>query len=210
MTEQRKSRKVHPVLIAAYAFLALLVALTVSLMLAKASGKIPSFFGYSVLRIVSPSMEDAIPTGEYILIRKTDPASIQAGDVITFYSTDPSIYMQPNTHRVVERKETGGTFLFVTKGDNNPVADTTAVPAANVIGKYQCNLPFLTKVGGIFQNKIVFLLLILIPAAGFLLTELVHVIKVSHSIKQEASRVAFLQKEKERLRKGEDDPHDNA
>lgn len=205
MEEEKKlKRKRSPVLWAAYVLLALLVVLAVYLVAMKALGKIPSVFGYSVLRVVSPSMEDTIPTGEYILIKKTDPASVKEGDIITFYSTDPAIYMQANTHRVVAVEQGESGLLFTTKGDHNPVEDDVKVPQANLIGRYQTSVPVLTKIGGVFQNKTIFLLLVLIPAALFLISELVNVARVAHSFDSEDEKADFLENEKARLKAKEE------
>lgn len=211
MTNQTKKKKHSPLVWGVYILLGLMMALALYLMGMKMANRIPSFFGYSMLQIVSPSMEETIPTGEYILIRKTEPTDVRSGDIITFYSTDSAIYMQANTHRVVSVDSTGGTPVFTTKGDNNPVEDQTKVPAENLIGKYQRSLPALSKIGGIFQNKIVFLILILIPAAIFLIMELVNVAKISHSVRQDARRQAFITDEIARLRaeKGDSDGTEN-
>lgn len=199
-----KRRKRNPLIWVAYALLALLVVLAVYLVAMKASNRIPSVFGYSVLRVISPSMEDTIPTGAYILIQKTDPNEIAQGDVITFYSTDPAIYMQANTHRVIKVDNTGGSPVFTTKGDNNPIPDDTTVQKEHLIGRYRCNLPVLTKIGGVFQNKTVFLLLVLVPAALFLISELINVARVSHGVREQTRKEAFLVAEKARIKAEEE------
>lgn len=199
-----KRRKRNPLIWVAYALLALLVVLAVYLVAMKASNRIPSVFGYSVLRVISPSMEDTIPTGAYILIQKTDPNEIAQGDVITFYSTDPAIYMQANTHRVIKVDNTGGSPVFTTKGDNNPIPDDTTVQKEHLIGRYRCNLPVLTKIGGVFQNKTVFLLLVLVPAALFLISELINVARVSHGVREQTRKEAFLAAEKARIKAEEE------
>ena len=63
----------------------LTVVLLVSIfgiMTAKMRGEVPYFFGYSIMNIVSGSMEDTIPEGSYILIKKTDPSEIRKGDTL--------------------------------------------------------------------------------------------------------------------------------
>ena len=69
----------------------LVALLIISIISAKAKGEVPYFFGYSVMNIVSDSMEDKIPEGTFILIKKTDPSKIKFGDIICFYSDDPDI-----------------------------------------------------------------------------------------------------------------------
>ncbi|NLF36995.1 MAG: signal peptidase I, partial [Clostridiaceae bacterium] len=83
------------------------------------TNKVPSFFGYSVMNIISTSMEPQIPENTFILIKKADPADLKVGDVITFYSKDPTIRGLPNTHRITDIRIENGNFVFITKGDAN-------------------------------------------------------------------------------------------
>ena len=126
-----------------WASLALLALLIVNIFLAKIRGEVPSVFGYSVMNIVSGSMEnednpdEGIPEGSYILVRRVDPEDVKKGDVICFYSTDPSIYGLPNTHRVVEEPiVTEYGFEFVTKGDANHASDKYNAEGDRLIGRY--------------------------------------------------------------------------
>lgn len=124
---------------------ALLFLLLVNIFGAKMSGKVPSVFGYSVMNIISGSMEDEIPQGSYILIKKTDAEKVKKDDVICFYSTDPKIYGLPNTHRVVEEPIVkDGKIEFVTKGDASPENDTETAKGERLIGVYVKNLDGLT------------------------------------------------------------------
>ena len=80
----------------------LLAVMMFSIMGAKIKGRVPQIFGYSVVNIISGSMEDTIPEGSYILVQNVAPEEVKNGDIICFYSSDPSISGLPNTHRVVE------------------------------------------------------------------------------------------------------------
>ena len=104
---------------------------------AKMKGKVPSILGYSIMHIVSGSMEEEIPQGSYILIKKISPDEVNQGDVICFYSDDPSIYGLPNTHRVVsEPINTENGLEFVTKGDANAAEDSVRARGDRLIGVY--------------------------------------------------------------------------
>ena len=142
-----------------------LALLLVNIFGAKMSGKVPSVFGYSVINIISGSMEDEIPKGSYILIKKTDAENVRQGDIICFYSTDPSIYGMPNTHRVVEEPIIkDGKIEFVTKGDASPVNDTETAKGDRLIGVYVKSLDGLTAfVSGLTpQNLIIVIICLLI------------------------------------------------
>lgn len=123
----------------------LLFLVLVNIIGAKMSGKVPSIFGYSVINIVSGSMEDTISEDSYILIKQADPEDIKRGDIICFYSRDPAIYGALNTHRVVEDPITAdGKTEFVTKGDANPVNDKVTVRGEDLVGIYVKRLDALT------------------------------------------------------------------
>lgn len=145
--------------------ISLLVVLLVHVVSAKMKGKVPMVFGYSVMRIVSNSMEDAIPTGTYILVREAKAEEVREGDVITFYSIDPAIYNQPNTHRVMEIKtDEDGAISFVTRGDHNLKNDDYEVTGDKVIGIYCRNLVVLTAIAGFFMTKFMLIVIILVQA----------------------------------------------
>lgn len=122
----------------------LLGALLITLVVGRMANKITFIFDRAVVWILSNSMEEQIPAQSYILVEKIEAAEVKVGDVIVFYSDDPSLKGALNTHRVVEI--IGDNDEFVTMGDNNLVADTYTAKAEKVQGVYKSNLPFLTAV----------------------------------------------------------------
>ena len=146
-----------------WAVLIALVVVISAVFIAKAKGQVPRLFGYSVMRITTSSMEDAIPQGSYILIKKTDPKDIEKDDVICFYSQDPSIYGFPNTHRVIEEPVFDGEkYVYHTMGDNNLIPD--AVPASSdmLIGKYVKTLNGLTALSEATKSPSMMVVIIVI------------------------------------------------
>ena len=138
----------------------------------KYRGEVPYFFGYSVMNIVSGSMEDTIPAGTYILIQKTDASEIKKGDIICFYSDDPAIKGYPNTHTVVEDPIYGENGIeFVTKGDANLLKDEETAKGDKLIGRYVTNLPLLTKFAQSLRgNGVYFFMIILgVLCTGFMI-----------------------------------------
>ena len=123
-------------------------------MASKIRGEIPYFFGYSVMNIVSGSMEDTIPEGSYILIKKVDATEVRNGDIICFYSDDPAIKGYPNTHKVVEDPIYGENGIeFVTKGDANPRKDDYTAKGDKLIGRHVTNLNMLTDFSEMLEGK---------------------------------------------------------
>lgn len=135
---------------------------------AKMRGEVPRIGGYSIMKIISGSMEDEIPEGSYILIREIDPAEVGEGDIITFYSSDYMIYGLPNTHRVVEPPiVTDEGIEFVTKGDANPINDKVTAKGEDLIGIYVRRLDGLTKFSDALEGGGMFIIMIVLEAFIF-------------------------------------------
>lgn len=152
--------------ILSYILMAILVVIIVMTLIAKFNNKVPSVLGYSVLRISSGSMETTLPTGSYIVVKKTDPKDVKIGDIITFYSDDPTIYGMPNTHRVIGIK-TGedGKLIFQTKGDNNLIEDKYPPSEDALIGVFQTRLALVSVLSGAFGGNGTVVVIILAAVA---------------------------------------------
>ena len=155
----------------AYAILILLlVVLVLSLLIVRISGGIPSLFGYSVVRIVTPSMDPKIPVGSFILIKRIKPEKVEPGDIITFYTDDPdpTVAGKTITHRVLSVSLEDGKYVFTTKGDNketNPVPDAYPARGEKLVGRYVCGMLPLTAVVTLFRTHLPIAILVcaLIP-----------------------------------------------
>ena len=140
-------------------------------------GKAPEIYGYTVLRVMTGSMEPTYPVDTLIVVKKTDPAEIREGDVISFYSSDP--------HRVVNVKQEDNQWIYTTKGDGNNVADPYEVKSGDLIGKViYDSLPF-GKLSRLTANPLIFIPLILLPLAVILVTNLVRTISLAGKIAKE-------------------------
>jgi signal peptidase len=149
-----------------YAFLAFMFLVLVSIFISRAQGDVPRVFGYSIMKISSGSMEDTIPTGAHILIKKTAPEDIKKGDIICFYSEDPKIYGYPNTHRVIEDPiKTDSGYEYVTQGDFNPLKDEVTAKGNKLIGRYVIKLTFLTAITDFFTTKFMLVCMVTVQLA---------------------------------------------
>lgn len=138
-----------------WCLLVLLFLLLINIIGAKMRGKVPSVFGYSILNIVSGSMEDEIPQDSYILIKRVPAEEIKVDDIICFYSTDPQIYGMPNTHRVVKDPILkDGKYEFVTKGDANSSEDKVTAEGDRLIGVYVKTLDGLTSFSAFLKGNL--------------------------------------------------------
>ncbi len=103
---------------------------------------VPAVVGGSALTVLTQSMEPGLPPGTLIIIRPADPRDVGIGDVITYQleSGKPTVV----SHRVIERRvSTAGEVTFITKGDNNDLADTTPVAPVQIKGELWYAIPYL-------------------------------------------------------------------
>ncbi len=90
-------------------------------------------FGVQMFAVLSGSMEPAYPTGSLIYVKEADPASLEAGDVITFRLSESTIA----THRIVEviaDADNPEQFQYRTKGDANDMVDAGLVSSSELVG----------------------------------------------------------------------------
>lgn len=135
--------------------------------------------------VLSGSMHPTMDAGDVVFVYETDPATIEAGDVITYVRASDEI---PITHRVIEVVGTGTEPAFVTKGDANEDIDPGTVAASNVIGVVPAVtlpavgqlvfvLPELGRIVLLVQTPLGFGVLIGLPMLGFLTLELRDVLR---------------------------------
>ena len=176
------------------AVFAALLSVTVYIMVCGCIGKTASIFGYSVLKVVSGSMEPSIHEGDYIYIKRTDTDSLKAGDIISFYSQDDSIKGEINTHRISEVLSDG---TFVTKGDANKIEDSVTVQKVSIIGKYYGKLRFFKWLGSFASTKKLLILFVIIPTVCMAVYEVKTIAEIKiYSNREEALKAAEEEKEK--------------
>ena len=125
--------------------------------------KVPSVGGIFPMIVLTDSMEGTFDSGSLIICKTTDPADVEAGDIICFY--DPAGSGTTTvTHRVA-RVETDedGTLSFITKGDANNTEDSTPVPAENLVGVYQFHIAGLGSLAMFMQTTPGLILFIALP-----------------------------------------------
>ncbi len=108
---------------------------------------VPKLLGYEIYHVVSGSMEPEIPVGSAVYVKPAEPAGIQEGDIIAFWSEESVI-----THRVVKNKTVEGSFT--TKGDANAGEDMNDVPYAALIGLVTAHYPMLGVVMELLTSNV--------------------------------------------------------
>lgn len=117
--------------------------------------------------VYGESMHPQVRPWDAVVLKEVQPPEIQAGDVIVF--ADPEGKGRMVIHRVVEVKGTGGSLLFETKGDNNPVHDPVEVKPAYVVGKVAMRIPGFGMLLDFFTTPRGYLVCIALPAFWALL-----------------------------------------
>ncbi len=145
------------------------VLLVAAVVISKASGGEPAFFGYQIKTVLSGSMEPGIHTGSIIALKPGgDMTRFQKGDVITFMSAENILI----THRIVnvEMNKTIGEASYTTKGDHNDGADSTPVSSTNVVGQYTgFTVPYVGYAMNFAVSKAGSVLLMIVPGLLLLL-----------------------------------------
>lgn len=138
-------------------------------LISKKTGEAPKI---SLYTIISGSMEPSIKVFDIILVLRVDDFStIKKDDVITFISSSSISKDKTVTHRVMDIKKVNGKYEFVTKGDNNPTADSATAKESDIIGKTVLKIPKLGYIQVFILSKIGWILLILLPAIGIIITD---------------------------------------
>jgi signal peptidase len=109
---------------------------TISVLLLAAMPHALSLAGFDMFVVRGASMEPQIPLGSVILVKPVDPATVNAGDIISFRAPNDAVV----THRVLS-VVTGDVLSFNTKGDGSNAADPVTVPAPAVIGTVEVYIP---------------------------------------------------------------------
>ncbi|MDD5865758.1 MAG: signal peptidase I [bacterium] len=137
---------------------------------------------FSVYTIVSPSMVPTINVYDIIINKAVNnPTDIQKEDIITFTSTGVLSNGLTVTHRVQDittNKETN-EYEYITKGDNNLIADDAPAKYSNLIGKVILRFPGLGRVQAFVGSKLGWLVVVIIPALIIIIQDVLKLIKVT-------------------------------
>jgi signal peptidase len=128
-------------------------------------------------------MSPTFLAGDLIIIQSCDPATLEEGDIITFHTIINNEYAL-NTHRIEQLTDQDGIRSYVTKGDNNDIADTHVIADGDIVGKYVTRLPKVGKVLEVLSSSAGFLIIIVLPMLLFFVYQVYHLIMVSIQLKK--------------------------
>ena len=133
----------------------------------------------SLYTIISGSMLPTIQVYDVVVNQRIDdPAKLQEGDIITFISQSKINYGETITHRIIKVTYEDGKYYYTTKGDYNLVPDESPVEYNNVIGKVILKIPQLGQAQFFLLKQGSKLFLILIPAFGVLIYDLLKMLNL--------------------------------
>ncbi len=147
--------------------------------------RVPSFMGVSIFRVASGSMTPTLPVGTLILVKETPADRIQEGDVITFYSSDPSLNRMIVTHRVVAVDNSSAPIRFVTRGDANLVDDEYSTTGKDIIGVMFFSSLFIGSIVKIVSSPLVFFLFLVIPLFLFLILNVLKTVRMASTLAEQ-------------------------
>ena len=97
-----------------------------------------NLFGYKAFIVLSDSMSATdFSSGDLVLTRRVDPATLRAGDIIAYTSQNSSNFGEIVTHKIREvTTDANGDPGFITYGTTTDTNDETIVTYPYVVGKY--------------------------------------------------------------------------
>ncbi len=131
---------------------------------------VPRLANWTVLVVLSGSMEPRMPTGGLAFVEPVDEAAIRVGDVVTFpVPGHPGALV---SHRVTSVEQVAGKPVLITKGDANDEPDTWRTPASSVKGEVAVTVPYLGHAAQFLRTPAGYLLVLVVPAIVIILGEL--------------------------------------
>ncbi|HYM56813.1 MAG TPA: signal peptidase I [Solirubrobacteraceae bacterium] len=127
-------------------------------------------FGLRSFTVMSGSMEPAIRTGDLVVNRPIAASDARIGDVITFH---PPTGPDRVTHRVHSMIARGGSMVFETKGDANTSLESWKIGRDGHIGRVVLRVRRFGWVVAWLRQPVVLLLIIVLPAVGLGIWELI-------------------------------------
>ena len=114
---------------------------------------VPAVAGAQTYTILTSSMKPGFPPGTFVVVERQAAPDLHVGDIITYQlvSGKPEVV----THRIVKvMVDSNASRTFITKGDNNAVADLKPVRRAQIRGKVWYAIPFVGWIASIRSTSV--------------------------------------------------------
>ncbi|MBN1288335.1 MAG: signal peptidase I [Actinobacteria bacterium] len=113
--------------------------------------------------VVSDSMAPEIQTGDVVMMGEVNARAVNVGEVIVFL--DPVDKEDYIIHRVIGMEKIGKTPVYITKGDNNTVADPEKVAPGLIVGSMSYSVPKIGHFLKFLSSAPGYVVCVIIPAA---------------------------------------------
>lgn len=126
----------------------------------------PALTQSTPMTILTQSMIPTYPPGTLVIVKPIDVQQIKIGDALTYQikSGEPEVV----THRVIEiNTSSNGDITFITKGDNNALADELPVMPVQVKGTVWYSVPWIGYVNNLIGGDARSILVPVIAVALF-------------------------------------------
>lgn len=165
-----------------------------------------SLFGYKAFIVKSDSMSKTdFNAGDLIFTKEVDPATLKAGDIISYQSTNTESYGEVVTHKIRElTTDAEGNPGFVTYGTTTDTNDENVVTYSFVLGKYQTKLPGVGKFFQFFKTTPGYIVCIFFPFLLLILVQGFNSIRLFRQYKKEQLAEIEAQREQERAELAEE------
>lgn len=146
------------------ALLTALTALSVVVILASVAVSVgPRFAPFEAYVVLSGSMEPLIRVGSVEVVRPVPPATLQAGDIITYQRIEEPLVIV--THRITQITPATAGPVVRTKGDANEVEDPWDLQLRGTAWKHLVSVPLAGFILVFAQNAPGRIVTVVIPAA---------------------------------------------
>ena len=138
--------------------------------------------------------------GDIVIIKNVkDPTKFQAGDIISFMSTNNDSYGETITHmiREVKRTEDGKLLGYVTFGTNTGTDDEALVEPEYILGSYAGKLPGAGNFFAFVKSTPGYIVCILVPLLLLILYNGINVIRLFRKYRRE--QTAEMRAERDKL-----------
>jgi len=138
--------------------------------------------GYSIYTVVSESMVPEYKVWDMVVVKKTNPETINVGDDVVYLGKEGTFTNKIVTHRVIEIDKSSNKIKFTTKGLANDIADPV-IEEDQIYGKVLFKSDVLSFFSKLINNLYGFYFVIFIPFVIILFFEILDIVKEREQIK---------------------------
>lgn len=145
------------------AFLVLMLAIVI---FQKATDSKIAVGNIYIFQVATESMVPEYNVGDIIIVKKSDPKTIEIGDDVTYLGSASVVKNLRITHRVIEKREKDNKLYFTTKGIANENEDPE-INEDNLFGKVVYKTVLFSFIGRLMTNIVVYYVAFVLVAASF-------------------------------------------